>query len=289
MAAEQEVAGLLEAALAIERECDETKKQINSKRRERGNTEHRIMAAAAENGKELETNVDGLLARMTLVQDELELLRREHAANAEKQRAALQKADGDTEEVRESLHRLRTMLTMRQNPGNAQMLTPPIAFTMDNFEERKANDETWYSPPFYSHHLGYKMCLRVYPNGNGDNQGTHVSAFIAILPGEFDDLLSWPFCGEITIQLLNQRKSSRDHISKVVGMTGDNSLNHRQRVDPVQAGQLGMDNLPVWGFTQFAAHNDVCAPRGYFAATEYLKEDKLVFRVWKVDTFFLHH
>ena len=43
--------------------------------------------------------------------------------------------------------------------------TPPVTFTMTNFDVRKKDDIDWYSPPFYTHHRGYKMCLLVYSNG----------------------------------------------------------------------------------------------------------------------------
>ncbi len=288
MAVEEEIAGLLEAALTIDKERDETKQQIESKRRESALTEDQVLATTAENGKKLGTRVDELLARMTVAQDELYLLKREQEACAEKQLAALNTAGETTKEVRESLLRMHTMLAVKRNP-DAEMLTPPITFTVANFEGRKANDESWISRPFYSHPMGYRMCLRVYLNGNGNGHGTHISAYVVIQTGEFDDLLSWPFCGKITIQLLNQRKSSRGHISKLLDMTSENSLHSRHRIDPMHAAQVGVNNLPCWGFPQYAANNDVCGPRGYFAATEYLKEDKLVFRVWKVDTFFFHH
>lgn len=292
MAVEQELAGLLAAALAIERECSETEDQVKCKRRERLSAEGEIVAAIAENGRKLEARVDEMLARMTLVQDELNLVGREHGACAEKEQAALRKAGESAEEFRMSLLRVHDMLALKRDPDILQMPTPPCVFTMDNFEERKANGESWFSPSFYSHPMGYKMCLRVYPNGNGNGQGTHISAFVVILPGKFDDLLSWPFCGTITVQILNQRNASKGHISMSVPMTEENSLGSRQRVDPTQAIQLGdhlLENLPIWGFPQFATHDQVYAPQGYFAASEYLKEDKLVFRVWKVDTFFLHH
>ena len=46
------------------------------------------------------------------------------------------------------------------------------------------------------------MQLKVFPNGAG-GAGTHISMFVLIVPGEFDDLLMWPFCGIITVHLIN--------------------------------------------------------------------------------------
>ena len=40
---------------------------------------------------------------------------------------------------------------------------PPVEFTVENIERLMDNNDTWYSPPFYSHLGGYKMRLRVVP------------------------------------------------------------------------------------------------------------------------------
>lgn len=60
------------------------------------------------------------------------------------------------------------------------------------------------SSPFYSWIDGYKMCLRVYLNGDGLGQGTHLSLFFVIMKGEFDALLPWPFKPRVTLTLLDQ-------------------------------------------------------------------------------------
>ena len=79
----------------------------------------------------------------------------------------------------------------------------PVEFTMTNFEQHK-NDEEWYSPPFYTHPHGYKMCLCVWPNGFGDGKGTHLGMTVHLMRGEFDDHLKWLFRGDITYVLLDQ-------------------------------------------------------------------------------------
>ena len=74
----------------------------------------------------------------------------------------------------------------------------------------KKTDEEVYLPGFYTHHNGYKMCLRFAPNGNGSGKGTHVSIFTYLMKGSYDFNLKWPFRGEITVQIVNQ---ARDHSS----------------------------------------------------------------------------
>lgn len=49
------------------------------------------------------------------------------------------------------------------------------------------------SPAFYTSRYGYKMCLRVYLNGDGTGRGTHLSLFFVVMKGPNDALLRWPF------------------------------------------------------------------------------------------------
>lgn len=46
---------------------------------------------------------------------------------------------------------------------------------------------------FYTSKYGYKMCLRVYLNGDGTGRGTHLSLFFVVMKGPNDALLRWPF------------------------------------------------------------------------------------------------
>ena len=60
------------------------------------------------------------------------------------------------------------------------------------------------SLPFYSGRNGYKMCLRLYIFGDGIGKTTHMSLFIVLMKGEFDNILQWPFTHKVTFRLINQ-------------------------------------------------------------------------------------
>ena len=60
------------------------------------------------------------------------------------------------------------------------------------------------SPSFYTSNQGYKMCLRLYLNGDGIGIGTHMSLFFVVMKGEFDNILQWPFTHKVTFKLINQ-------------------------------------------------------------------------------------
>ncbi|XP_006632233.3 TNF receptor-associated factor 3 isoform X1 [Lepisosteus oculatus] len=68
-----------------------------------------------------------------------------------------------------------------------------------------------YSQPFYTGYFGYKMCARVYLNGDGMGKGTHLSLFFVVMRGEYDALLPWPFKQKVTLMLMDQG-SSRKHL-----------------------------------------------------------------------------
>jgi hypothetical protein len=46
-----------------------------------------------------------------------------------------------------------------------------------------------YSPPFYSAQYGYKMCAKIYMNGDGFGKGSHLSLFFVVTKGELKNLL----------------------------------------------------------------------------------------------------
>ena len=61
-----------------------------------------------------------------------------------------------------------------------------------------------WSPCFSTSRYGYKMCARLYLNGDGMGRGTHISVFFVIMRGQYDALLCWPFRQKVTFMLLDQ-------------------------------------------------------------------------------------
>ncbi|GCB70158.1 hypothetical protein scyTo_0010712 [Scyliorhinus torazame] len=66
------------------------------------------------------------------------------------------------------------------------------------------------SPTFYTSKYGYKVCMRIYFNGDGSGRGTHISLFFVVMRGEYDALLHWPFKQKVTFMLLDQ--NNREHL-----------------------------------------------------------------------------
>ena len=121
----------------------------------------------------------------------------------------------------------------------------PCVIKMPGFNQLNIKKKEWYSPGFYTHPYGYKMCLRVYANGSDDGEGTHVSVSLHLMKGENDDTLTWPIMYKCTITLLNQLNDV-DHCLKTLYvmyisrvLTGETSGG---RADPrfIPHDQLGL-------------------------------------------------
>lgn len=84
-----------------------------------------------------------------------------------------------------------------------------LLWKIDDFARRRndavtGQQSSFYGPAFYTSRHGYKMCARVYLNGDGMGRGTHVSLFFVIMRGKYDALLRWPFRQKVTFMLLDQ-------------------------------------------------------------------------------------
>ncbi|XP_051899805.1 TNF receptor-associated factor 2-like [Pristis pectinata] len=69
------------------------------------------------------------------------------------------------------------------------------------------------SPPFFTSHCGYKLCLRMYLNGDGVGANTHLSLFLVIMKGKYDPILEWPFSKKVTFKLLAQQDRNHQVVS----------------------------------------------------------------------------
>ncbi|XP_061475378.1 TNF receptor-associated factor 2-like [Rhineura floridana] len=89
-----------------------------------------------------------------------------------------------------------------------------LVWKVENFSKllkdaKAGKKRSIYSPPFATHTFGYHLCVRLYPDGDGIGQGGHLSLFLALAKGSYDDVLPWPFRQKVTFSLLDptRRKS----------------------------------------------------------------------------------
>ena len=152
-----------------------------------------------------------------------------------------------------------------QNPHNGYLSLHE--FTLTEFSKRKQFNNKHYSPPFYTCHDGYKFCLEVDANGFDSGKDTHVSVYLTLMAGEFDDQLKWPFIGSIHVEFFNWRRDG-GHYKKTMHFVAGSRL-----VKVSEAAMYGHGK----GYHQFIAHSSLAYDST--CDTEYLQEDCLRFRV----------
>ena len=150
--------------------------------------------------------------------------------------------------------------------------TLPFEFTITEFEQHKRASDQWYSPPFYTHTHGYRMCIRVDANGCRSGKGTHLSVYGYLMRGDFDDDLQWPFQGAITIQLLNQLDDS-NHRTHTLHFTETANPMIISRVTSGERAGRGWGNATFLSHTQLGLNTD--------KNCQFLKDNQLKFRVSK--------
>ena len=169
----------------------------------------------------------------------------------------------------DTVYRQQAIIREQENKlARLQSKEMPMLYKLTCYEHHKGADDEAYSPAFYTSPGGYKMCLGVYANGNGEGDGTCVSVGAYLMKGENDDHLPWPFTGKVTVELLNQLEDINHH---------SKTLTFRPNI---QVSERVMDeerSSKSWGMPRYISHSAL----GYNAAKncQYLKDDCLYFRI----------
>ena len=162
------------------------------------------------------------------------------------------------------LLRAETRLGTLEGGGNTNKAT----FKMARFSQYKASGEEFFSPPFYTHHGGYKMCIGLDAHGEGDGKGTHVTVCVLLMRGENDDNVTWPFIGVVTVEILNQL-ADKEHHQQTITFPEDKDDDCNSRVVDMETAAIGR------GCHTFISHADL----GPATNRQFLKDDCLYFRV----------
>ena len=150
---------------------------------------------------------------------------------------------------------------------------PPFIINVTNFTDYKKLNAEYYSAPFYSSSNGYKMQLKIDANGYGKCKGTHVSVFVYLMKGENDNILKWPFTGDISIHLLNWRENN-GHVKDIITFNDNASLMSRSKVIK---GERAPD---AFGRLNFISHSELHSNPSN--NTEYISSDTLCFLIGNV-------
>ena len=79
-------------------------------------------------------------------------------------------------------------------------------FTVDKFMIRKANQEKWEGPEMTTP-LGYSLQVDVWPNGQNEGKGTHMSVWMQYVY-KAEDKKKWPAKITMTLEFFNQYRGS---------------------------------------------------------------------------------
>ena len=127
-------------------------------------------------------------------------------------------------------------------------------------------EKYYYSRPFYTHHNGYKIQLRVYPYVHGEQES--ISVYCHLMRGENDNHLKWPYKGTITITLLNQLEDS-EHVTK--------SLYLGKSVDAVRRPESNKIRNDIgYGYPEFISLSEL---ERFTAHKKYLMNDTLYLKI----------
>ena len=122
-----------------------------------------------------------------------------------------------------------------------------------------------HSPGFYTSVSGYKLCVRLNPNGVETAVGKHLALFVHFMKGDNDDFLKWPFKGNIIMAIMDQsdQREKKQNISEDLIANKDLAAFHKP---------VSMRNHKGFGYIEFVSLDII-------KEGTYLKDDTLVVKV----------
>uniref|UniRef100_T1DF65 TRAF-2 n=1 Tax=Dendrocoelum lacteum TaxID=27895 RepID=T1DF65_9PLAT len=93
------------------------------------------------------------------------------------------------------------------------------------------------SESFYSSNPGYRMCLKIYPNGDGSAFGNYLSVYFVLMKGKYDDQIQWPFNSIISIRLVNIARRGEDRVLNMRPNINDQCYGRPKEEHNLAAGQ----------------------------------------------------
>ena len=144
----------------------------------------------------------------------------------------------------------------------------PVIMKMSEYTKKKSDTVEWYSDSFYTHHKGYKMCLRVYAAGWTSG---YMLVYLFLMKGPYDDQLRWPLKGHCEVKLLNQISNNEHHLGN-----GEYQDKGHKRVPSGERCRYNM-----WSSYQFISHEHL---HKITPTCQYLKDDSIFLQVdYKLD------
>ena len=117
-----------------------------------------------------------------------------------------------------------------------------------SFKDLQTRDSNVFSSPFYSWDHGYKLKLKVFPNGRGTGKGTHLSVSVVVTKGDYDAILPWPFNRRVKITLFSQQQDKKDHLAYTLDF---------RKATSKSSERPSTDRRNGWVIDKFISHEDL--------------------------------
>ena len=175
--------------------------------------------------------------------------------------------DGGIEDIKLSMSNCLTWNDHLLHTTQSNDAVLPATFVYDSVQHDKDNNSSWISPSFYTSTKGYRLYFTLVPNGHHFARNKCLSILFSVLPGKFDEDLSWPFEGKLNVSILNQEENAYHHSMDIDFYPFP--INHFSRVYSEV-----YDDRDGWGILRFIKHEKL-----YSQNPCYLSNDTLYLRV----------
>ncbi|CAL8083323.1 unnamed protein product [Calicophoron daubneyi] len=147
-------------------------------------------------------------------------------------------------------------------------------WVIKNYRAVEGLENGYWSEPFYLGYPGYRMRAKI------EFTTHYLGIFIQLLPGEYDNMISWPFRQDMQFIIIDQTLSGRN-ISRVLKPFPDDAdeqgIWNRPSISSVDIAPHDMDSWsddhPAWGIPDFAIRSMLTDPSG--KPTEYVSNDQM--------------
>ena len=154
-----------------------------------------------------DSRVDAIGKQLVAMKSDIESIREETSLKIQPIIDAMVKVESTIQQLQEGFGEMALMVqTLQATSYNGNFIWKIPDVQRRRQEAKIGKTVSLYSAPFYTSRHGYKLCLRLYMDGDGSGKGTHLSFFLTIMRGEYDPLLPWPFRQTVTLMLLDQDK-----------------------------------------------------------------------------------
>lgn len=176
------------------------------------------------------------------------------------QEKKLKNEDKRCHSLHKKLQKMKTIVKRMNHQPTVNLLWCIYNYEYHKSAGRAGREHFLYSDAFESWKYGYKLRCLVALGGDGRGKGSHLSVFIQILPGTYDEILPWPFSNRIVFTLVNQTKEKDDIIIELIP-SGEDEY-HRPKHGPGSSR----------GFKKFAKLKEI-------EQGGYLRNDKIFMKV----------